>query len=252
MGHAFLLYGMTLKAAETLRATMQRTNVPRVSVFNEQTDALMKTHQPFYVDVSGHSYATISTLRKDLRRAGYQTHMYVKEGALPTMLSEAWVEQMSVYGMIRVGLLSELVVLDAKRSASHLLKLVREELTPKPKAPTEVDRLKTQQKQQLIMLKTQQNNDLLQAQTRELEKKSREQQQKLSEPKKTMKETADEDQDADVQQIQKQRQADKAKSQKEKGFIPPGSRYSDVSEAQSENPKQDKWWKNNSVRKPRR
>ena len=53
----------------------------------------------------------------------------------------------------------------------------------KPKEPTEVDRLKFQQKRQELSLKTQQNNDLLQARERELQKKSREDQEKLGEPK---------------------------------------------------------------------
>lgn len=63
-------------------------------------------------------------------------------------------------------------------------------------------------------------------------------------------EVADEDQDPDVQKTQKEREAKRGDSKKE---IPAGSRYFDrMDEAQSENPKQDKWWKNNSVRKPRK
>lgn len=45
----------------------------------------------------------------------------------------------------------------------------------KAKEPTEVDRLKIKQKQEVLTTKQRQGNDLLQAQKRELEKKSREQ-----------------------------------------------------------------------------
>jgi hypothetical protein len=48
-----------------------------------------------------------------------------------------------------------------------------------PKQPTEVDRLKDTQKQQLILTKARQANELLQAKQRELAKKSRDDMNKI-------------------------------------------------------------------------
>lgn len=48
------------------------------------------------------------------------------------------------------------------------------------KEPTEVDRMKNQQKSELVLTKQRQSNELLQAKRRELDKKSREDMAKIS------------------------------------------------------------------------
>ena len=52
-----------------------------------------------------------------------------------------------------------------------------------PKEPTEADRLRTKQQQELITLKQRQANDMMAAKLRDVQQKSREQQQKLNAPK---------------------------------------------------------------------
>jgi nicotinic acid mononucleotide adenylyltransferase len=54
------------------------------------------------------------------------------------------------------------------------------EAETKPKVPTEVDRMKLQQKSELLQTKARQSNDILQAKKRELENKSREDMVKLA------------------------------------------------------------------------
>lgn len=62
-------------------------------------------------------------------------------------------------------------------------KRIEEAEVSTPKEPTEADRLRTKQQQELITLKQRQANDMMAAKLRDVQQKTREQQQKLNAPK---------------------------------------------------------------------
>lgn len=178
---AFLLYGMSSQTAKYLRETFLRfTKVPRVQTL---TPALMEAGKPFFVDVSGHDSASIRQLRRTLQEANYRAYIYVFEAAMPRQLSESWIQQQATYGFIRQ--FANILIVEnrgLKRLIEHVEAVLEAEEPkgPKPaKEPTEVDRLRDSQKQELLMTKNRQNNDMLQAKMGELKKQSRETSEKL-------------------------------------------------------------------------
>lgn len=181
-GQAFLLYGMTPRAAKSLREAMTHTGVPRLQAFNAQTMPLLEARQSFYIDLSGHSFGAMCELSRLLESMHYAQHIYVKEAPLPVQITESWLAQQTTYGLLRT---KNPVILSPSTGARQLIEHVRTilEAGEAPKEPTEVDQLRMQQKKSLLLTKTQQNNDMLQAKTRELEKKSRESQEKIDQPK---------------------------------------------------------------------
>lgn len=182
-GQAFLLYGMSAQAASLLREAMAATNLPRVQTFGTKaTDKLLEARKPFYVDVSGHSYLAVRGLHQNLARNGYQPHIYVKEAAMPTVITEGWLALCSTYGMLRAALRDDMLVI---KNSKHLREAAAKAF--KPKQPTEVDRLKLAQQKREIMQKTQDSNEILQAKERDLEKKAREKTAELQKPKVKMK-----------------------------------------------------------------
>lgn len=169
---AFLLYGTSPKAAQEMRESFARTIRPAHPTVR-------------FRDVSGMSYVEIRQLHRLLEQKGYKPTIYVKEAPLPRMVTESWVKQQATYGLLRSGSVASAIVTLGKygilEMVTHVESVLEAETTT-PKQPTEVDRLKTQQKQEILSTQERQNSQLLQAKQRELQKKSREQQQKLANP----------------------------------------------------------------------
>lgn len=169
---AFMLYGVTPRAARPLREAFAPLH--------------MSDTVPVY-DVTGQSYASIASAHRRLERAGYQVTLYVRNDAAP--LTEAVVQGLLTFGLITEGLARDVVEVMYKsdiRAAIGVLEHARKKLMEaesaapqEPKEPSEVDRLKNQQQQQLILTKERQAQELLAAKQRELQKKSRESQEKI-------------------------------------------------------------------------
>jgi len=177
-GHTFLLCGFTLNDAKQLRETFGQL-FPRVKAFDQRTNALLQNAKPFYMDLSGYNYGQVSSVARRLAEANYKTTIYAIPVPLPKQLTEAYVKSASTVGMLNKG--GAVMVEDAACALAHARKALKEEgEAPKPKEPTEVDRLKTRQKSEVLAMKQRQGNDLLQAKQRELQKKSREDQQKIA------------------------------------------------------------------------
>jgi hypothetical protein len=173
MSLAYLLYGMSREAAQALREAASSTGMQRVkNIAYPMTTVLGEQQQPFFVDVSGHSYDAVRLAKTQLEDFGYKTHIYVMEAAMPCVLDEGSLNRLTTYGMLRK--LNAVTVHEARQIVALM-----EAEAPKPKEPTEVDRLKVDQKRQSLQMKTRQNDDLLQAKERELEKKSREDSEKI-------------------------------------------------------------------------
>jgi hypothetical protein len=173
---AFLLYGTSVRAAKELRESF--------------TQRVVRAFPSVYVrDISALNYTDIRVVHQLLEKRGYTPTIYVKEGALPTTVTESWLRVNSTYGMLRQSRDARdmnLIVLGkhgVMEMVAHAATLLEAEGAKPAKAPSEVDRLRTQQKQQDLLTKKRENDQLLQAKQRELSKKSREQYQKLTQPK---------------------------------------------------------------------
>jgi nicotinic acid mononucleotide adenylyltransferase len=174
---AFLLFGTSRTAAGQLRDAFEGT--------------VQKAHPDVpYRDISGMSYAAIRTLRRRLFEHGYmQPTIYVMEGVLPKAINEAWLQTNSTYGMLRKGMTQNLIVLgqygirEMVTHAETVLEEVKHGSPTKPKEPSESDRLRTNQQQELLLAKKRQGDEMLAAKQRDLTKKSREAEDKLNKPK---------------------------------------------------------------------
>lgn len=175
---AFLLYGTSARAAKDLREAF--------------TQRVSRVYPSAYVrDISALNYTDIRVLHQILEKQGCATTIYVKEGKLPRSVTESWLRVNSTYGMLRQShhardtsliVLGKHGVLEMAAHASMMLEAV--EAKPVKGPPSEVDRLRTTQKQEEVLMKKHGNNQLLQAQQRELQQKSRAQDQKISQPSK--------------------------------------------------------------------
>jgi hypothetical protein len=177
-GHAFLLCGLTLTTAKLLREAFTPL-VPRVRVFNRAADALMEQSRPFFVDVSGHAEDVIRQLMTRLAEANYDTTIYMPEEPMPAMFTEGWLRQRSHAGMLRTWA-QTVVTEDVDAAKAHAQRVLKVDAKGKSKAPTDVDRVKDRQGQELISLKQRQNDDLLQAKKQDLETKSRDAAEKIT------------------------------------------------------------------------
>lgn len=182
MKRAFLLFGTSPSASHQLREAFIR---------------LMPVHPGMpWQDVSTMSYRHIKQLVREAKQCGYRTTTYVLEGALPATLNESWVKRLSTYGLLRHDA-KNLIVLGPHRlleMVTHLETVLEADEDNKPaggdKEPTESDRLRLAQQQELLATKQRQGEELLQTKQRELQDKSNEAQQKLREPKKSVAEAA--------------------------------------------------------------
>ena len=173
MKHAFLLYGTSPKASRQLREAFYR---------------LVPVHPNIeWADCSTLSYRNIHRLNEQCRDCGYKTTIYVLEGKLPLALDESWVKKLSTYGFLLHDT-KNLVVLGPHgllEMVTHLETMLEAEKQDVgvDKEPTESDRLRAAQQQELLATKQRQGEELLQTKQRELQDKTNKDQQKLREPK---------------------------------------------------------------------
>lgn len=173
---AFLLYGTSVKAAKELREAF--------------TQRVARAFPGVYVrDISALNYTDIRVLHQILEKQGYTPTIYAKEAALPRHVTESWLRVNSTYGMLRQSRDARdmnLIVLGkhgVMEMVAHAVTMLEAAGAKPVKGPSEVDRIRTQQKQQDLLTKKRENDQLLQAKQRELSNKSREQYQKLTQPK---------------------------------------------------------------------
>lgn len=135
-----------------------------------------------YRDVSELPYHDIGRVYRQLVSSGYQPTVLVSEETLPLTLTEDWVRSQTIFGQIQAQTEMPVYLVNVRRPSSfvRIVRMVEDSGAMKtPKEPTEVDRLKVKQKQEVIMLKKQQADELLNAQERELEKKERDDMAKI-------------------------------------------------------------------------
>jgi hypothetical protein len=148
-----------------------------------RTRNIFEMRDTFVVDVSGCSTVDIQTMHSLLESVGYETTIYLSGEQLRGPVTEARVTQLSTRGTLLQSRALRTVMLERSKDViEHLKTMLREEpgkMGP-PKVPTEVDRLKAKQKQDLVLQKERDAQALLQARQRELAKKSREDINKIS------------------------------------------------------------------------
>lgn len=170
---------VTLTPAEVLRPSLRVRNI-------------LEMRDPIVVNVTHHSFAQIRHLHGMLEQAGYQPQVCLR-AASAGRLSESQIRDLTTEGLLQEGFPRSVVRLESARPATqlvqHVVKTLSEEgstlpipvaKSAAPKVPTEVDRLKAQQQQDIVMTKQRQALELLQAKQRELSKKSREDMNKIS------------------------------------------------------------------------
>ena len=142
------------------------------------------------IDVSGKTATSVIREHARLEKAGRKVRVYVREALLRKMpLTESTrVQRTLTVTVIKEALARDIVIVSS--DAMNISKDVREHIeqmfnvtlvaeAEAPKQPTEVDRLKNKQKQELLSVKQRQGSDMLQAQKRELDKSARENQEKI-------------------------------------------------------------------------
>ena len=196
LSNAFLFYGPDVSNNSTFRVVLRQSSCVQLTPVEllrppAHVRNILEMHDPFVMDVSGHSFAQIRHLHGLLESAGYQTYMYV-QGHAKGSISESRIRDLTTQGLLQLGIPRCLALESfhpATQMVRHMNMVLREEgptvpvpntKSPAGKVPTEVDRLKAQQKQDTIMTKQRQTVELLQAKQRELAKKSREDMNKIS------------------------------------------------------------------------
>jgi len=179
---AFFLHGFPTAAfvnvpcaSLVLREVLQMS--PRVQNLIEMCD-------PFVVDTQDHAFADIKRAHAVIEAAGYAPIVYARlPGNVPMTESTLW--EATTRGLVQQELARSVVLVRRLAEAVARINtvLVNEVNTARPpgapKVPTEVDRLKDTQKQQLVLTKQRQAQELLQAKQRELAKKSRDDMNKI-------------------------------------------------------------------------
>jgi hypothetical protein len=182
--NAFLLYGFSPTVVEGLQ-----TRLPVDTVMTQELQGssarvrnIMEMCDPMMVDVTDQGYADILHIRNFVEQVGYAPTIYIC-GHMAGPITESWIGRMTTSGLIRKGMMREAVVLDSHEAVlTHATRQLKE-ADAKPgglKTPSEVDRLKDTQKQQIVLTKQRQAQELLQAKQRELAKKSREDMNKIT------------------------------------------------------------------------
>jgi nicotinic acid mononucleotide adenylyltransferase len=138
-------------------------------------------------NMTGRSFGDVCLRHRLLESQGYQVRLYVRSRHARTRPLSESLNNLSILGGLRKELARDLVEVVHKDDAEaafdvrvHARKLNEALSVEPPKEPTEVDRLKVQQKQQLVATKQRQNDELFQAQERELQKKTREDAEKIA------------------------------------------------------------------------
>lgn len=182
---AFLLYGPA--TAGLAEAVQEHTTMPELTprdilLTSPRYVRLLSSKLPFAIDVRNESYVTIQRLHGLLESAEIVPTVYLYQRRARIM-SEDNVLNMTTSGLLRRGLARDVIEVS---SAGHMIQSmidIMEAETQKTavglKPPSEVDRIKANQKQQEIMLKTRQAQELLQAKQRELARKTRDDMNKI-------------------------------------------------------------------------
>lgn len=180
---AFLLYGpATAGLAEAVQEhTTMLTVTPRDILLNSPRYVrLMSSKLPFAIDVRNESYLTIQRVHGLLESAEIVPTVYIYDRR-SRIMSEDNVEQLTTVGLLKRGLARDVIeVATPGRMIQSMIDIMEADRTEVGlKTPSEVDRLKANQKQQGIMLKSRQAQELLQAKQRELAKKTRDDMNKI-------------------------------------------------------------------------
>lgn len=179
---AFLLYGPVVSGlAEAVREhTTMQTVTPRDVLFDTAAyQRLLSSKLPFAVDARNESYLTIKRVHLKLESTGIVPTVYIHQRR-QRLVSEDILGHMTTSGMLRIGLARDVVeVATPGTMIRSMMNLLEADQAPKLKVPTEVDRLKANQKQQEIMMKTRQAQELLAAKQRELGRKTRDDMNKI-------------------------------------------------------------------------
>ena len=191
-GIAFVTFAQTRQdaraMAEAFGTHVRCARVVLTDIRDGRTRRLMEHGVPFVVDASGARESAIVEMHRLFEERGYATYIYAKEMPLPRTLTESWVKQQATYGTLRTSFSRDLLVMshDAPMTemVDHAWKVLSEAEAGKPKEPSEVDRIKAQQKQSDLLTKKRQSDEVLAAQERELEKNADEKLAKMDEPKK--------------------------------------------------------------------
>jgi hypothetical protein len=177
---AFLLYGpATAGLAEAVQEhTTMLTVTPRDILLNSpRYTKLLSSKLPFAIDVRNESFLTIQRVHGLLESAEIVPTVYVYDKH-SRIMSEDSVNQLTTVGMLKRGLARDVIeVVTPGRMIQSMIDIMETDVRLKP--PSEVDRLKANQKQQEIMLKSRQAQELLQAKQRELAKRTRDDMNKI-------------------------------------------------------------------------
>jgi hypothetical protein len=167
-------------------AGMQMFGADRVLREGRTFARLMERAKPVFVDVSSLSFSDARRTRLVFEAAGYTTRMLVHMTHSAGIITEDRLARLSVAGMLMKEPCRRVVVEsqsagNVKRAVGRYVReLMEAEWGEKPKQPSEVDRLKDKQKQDMLLTKQRQAQELFQAQQRELQKKARESQNKIA------------------------------------------------------------------------
>lgn len=180
---AVLFYGdrgMPAGLPKLVEATRMRVLTAEQVIRRGRTLArLMERAKPLFVDVSALSFSEARRARQVFESIGYATHTLVQMTPSSGVVTEERLGRLSVAGMLTREPGAR-VITEAKAAVVYVRRLMEAQAGEKPKAPSEVDRLKDKQKQDILLTKQRQAQELFQAQQRELQKKSRESQNKIA------------------------------------------------------------------------
>lgn len=166
-GTAFLLYGTSPKAV-----------APLVEAFST-----LPIGKKMWRDVTGKAFADIKRLHTMAESKGYKVVIYTRD--LP-VLTESVIRHKTTLGLLKEAYARDIIDVQSRGDvyaagdvALHAKNLLEAE-GAKPKAPSEVDRLRIQQQRETLLTKQRQEQELLAAKQRELNKKAREASSKLA------------------------------------------------------------------------
>lgn len=176
---AFFLFGTTRAAQKSL-----------MEAFKAGLPATNRTGEPvLVVNISNDSYSAIRRLHEEAERKGYQVTIYVRNGV--SIMTESVVRSRTTLGLLKEGFARDIVEVlyasstDVVRGVrTHVRNIMEAAGPPRPKEPSEVDRIKVKQERETLLTKQRQASELLAAKQRELNKKTREDQQKIADGQK--------------------------------------------------------------------
>lgn len=175
---AILVHGNPQLAEALSQTPIHRVHPVSFFARTPEVRSVMEMRDVFFSDVTQCSAADVRQMHRLLENAGYKIAIYLcPETRGP--LSESAMRVMTTAVFVQEALARDAyTVQNARQMMAHMVELL-EAAGDKPKEPTEVDRLKNNQKQQLLLVKQRQSQEMLQAKQRELQKKSREDMNKI-------------------------------------------------------------------------